>query len=73
MSGSAAYVVKSKQLDLYIAIVDINSLHLHEDVIPELLQHLVESIESDGYVRHPIVVDKGTLVVLDGVHRIGGR
>lgn len=70
MSWSVAYVVKNRQLDLYIAIVDISSLHLHEEIIPELLEHLVESIKTDGYVRHPIIVDKETLVVLDGVHRI---
>jgi len=70
LSGSAAYVVRNKQLDLNIAIVDISSLHLHEDIIPELLRNLVESIEADGYVKHPIIADKDTLVVLDGVHRI---
>lgn len=28
------------------------------------------SIKVDGYVKHPIIVDRKSLVVLDGVHRI---
>lgn len=70
MSGSAAYVVKNKQLDLYILIINISSLHLHEETVPDLLQQLIEAIEADGCVRHPIIVDKKSRVVLDGVHRV---
>jgi len=65
-----AYVVSDKRLRLDITIVKIDSLHLHEDVVPELVKYLMFSIKMDGYVKHPIIVDRKSLVVLDGVHRV---
>jgi hypothetical protein len=57
-------------MNLYISILDIGSLHLHEETIPELLNTLVETIREDKVLKHPIIVDKRTLVVLDGMHRV---
>jgi hypothetical protein len=65
-----AYVVPDKRLRLDIAIVEIDSLHLHEEIVQELLTYLIFSIKTDGYVKHPIIVDRKSLVVLDGVHRV---
>lgn len=65
-----AYVVPDKRLRLDIAIVEIDSLHLHEEVVQELLRYLMLSIKADGYVKHPIIADRKSLVVLDGVHRV---
>ena len=70
MSNPIAYTIINERLNLYIAIRDIDSLHLHEETIPELLQQLAHTIEADGHVRNPIIVDKESLVVLDGMHRI---
>jgi len=67
---SVAYTVRNKRLDFSIAILDVNLLHLHEELIFELLEHLTHSIKADGFIRHPIIVDKESLVVLDGVHRV---
>jgi hypothetical protein len=39
-------------------------------VIPELLNQLVKTISEDGLLKHPIIVDRKTLVVLDGMHRV---
>lgn len=70
LSQSIAYVIKDKRLELDIAVLNVDSLHLHEETIPDLLVHLTQSIESDGLVKHPIIVDRESLVVLDGVHRV---
>lgn len=71
MSQTApAYIIKDDALNLTIAILDISSLHMHEQVIPELLERLASSIATDGCIRDPVIVDKKSLVVLDGVHRI---
>jgi len=51
-------------------VLEISSLHLHEEVIPELLDRLVETISRDAVLKHPIIVDRKTLVVLDGMHRV---
>jgi hypothetical protein len=51
-------------------VLEISSLHLHEKVIPDLLDSLVETISRDAVLKHPIIVDRKTLVVLDGMHRV---
>lgn len=50
--------------------MNISDLHLLEETIPELLDQLTQSIREDGCVKHPIIIDKKSLVVLDGVHRV---
>lgn len=45
-------------------------LCLHEETIPELLERLTQHIQLDGYVKHPIIVDEKSFVVLDGTHRV---
>jgi len=66
----AAYVVKNERLSLNLAILDIDSLHMHEETIPELVEQLAWSVKAEGRVKHPIIVDTESLVVLDGVHRV---
>jgi len=70
LSELAAYVIQDERLKLNIVIRDIESLHVHEKVIPQFLEQLVRSIKADGCIKHPVIVDKNSLVVLDGVHRI---
>ena len=41
----------------------------HEEVCSLHLKKLREEIEKDGCVRDPIIVDKDTMVILDGHHR----
>lgn len=53
-----------------IKLVKIDSLHLHEHSVPEHLKKLYSTMKRDNYVESPIVVDKETHVVLDGVHRV---
>jgi len=48
----------------------VEKLHIHEEVIPNILRKLTEEIRADGYLRHPVIVDLKTLVVLDGMHRL---
>lgn len=67
---SFAYVISHEKLNLYIAIVDVQDLHLHEEVIPAFLEELARSIKEDGCLKHPIIVDKASFVVLDGMHRV---
>ncbi len=48
----------------------IDKLHLHEEVIPEMLSKLVNDFKREGIQRDPIIVDENNLVVLDGMHRV---
>jgi len=68
--ASHVYTIKHGDLILRICILNISNLHLHEEIIPELLQNLKLKIKKDGFQKHPIIVDENSLVVLDGMHRV---
>jgi hypothetical protein len=52
-----------------LRLVRINNLYLHEETQPELLEKLVKNLQIEKTIRHPIIVDRNSLVVLDGTHR----
>jgi len=53
-----------------IKLEKVDKLYIHEEILPKTLHELVETIKKDNCLMHPIVVDKKSLVVLDGMHRI---
>ncbi|WP_455367425.1 hypothetical protein [[Eubacterium] cellulosolvens] len=57
-------------LTLEIAIVKVDDLHPHEEVIPREVKYLSERIYRDNALHHPILVDKNSSTVLDGMHRL---
>lgn len=64
------YSVLHPLITLEIKIVEIDKLHIHEEIISESSQKLIKAIKIDGHIKHPIIVDKNTLVMLDGTHRL---
>lgn len=68
--SSTSYIVKSRNLELKITVEEVSKLHIHEEIIPDILSWLVEKIKRDGVFKDPIIVDEKTLVVLDGMHRV---
>ena len=52
-----------------LTLVHIDKLNGHEEVDPFYLQSLMIEIESDGFLRMPIVVDRHTNTIIDGHHR----
>jgi hypothetical protein len=64
-----AYSINHEGLELDIALVETNSLLIHEEIIPYKLNKLKSNIERDGVQSAPIIVDRDTYVVLDGMHR----
>jgi hypothetical protein len=64
------FKIEAKKLSLEIGLVDIASLHLHEETIPEATEYLVGCLKRDGFLRDPPIVDKNTFVILDGMHRV---
>lgn len=65
-----AYTIHRQRLRLDIALVETKDLLLHEETIPEALKLLEERIEDDDMLRSPVIVDRESLVVLDGMHRV---
>ncbi len=49
--------------------IAIGLLKPHEETCPIHLQNLRDEIKKDGCVKDPIIVDKNTMVILDGHHR----
>lgn len=56
---------------LKIRVEDVDRLRLHEEFIDELLKKLVSAMEEDRFLRDPVIVEEGNLIVLDGTHRVG--
>ncbi len=52
-----------------LTLIHIDKLNDHEEVDPFHLQSLKAEIESDGFLRMPIVVDRHTNAIIDGHHR----
>jgi hypothetical protein len=51
-------------------VLPVEELHIHEEIVPELLEKLLMDMKSGGVVKDPVVVDAKTRVVLDGMHRV---
>jgi L-serine kinase (ADP) len=50
-------------------LLDARRLREHEQVEDEVVRHVIRQIRSEGLVREPIWVAKGTGVILNGHHR----
>lgn len=53
-----------------ITLIDPDDLHAHEDVDPVQVQRVVAQMRASGRFQTPLLVDRHTLVVLDGHHRL---
>ena len=63
-------VIDTPQLRMEIKFVAVESLFIHEETIPIALEKLKQELLEEGILKHPIIVDKETYVVLDGMHRV---
>lgn len=61
--------IQHKKLKLELAVVNVKELHCHEETSSEFVDRLMKRIKGDQMVKHPVLVDKGTLTILDGTHR----
>jgi hypothetical protein len=68
-SQPIAYTIDHEGLRLDIALAPTHRLRIHEETIPERIRILGDRILRDGVQSAPIIVDRGTYVVLDGMHR----
>lgn len=56
-------------LALAFGFLELSALLGHEQTLPGYLAQLTEEIRQDGELRQPIIVDRHSLVILDGHHR----
>jgi hypothetical protein len=63
-------IIQSPQLKMELKIVPLDELFIHEDTIPEALEQLKQELMAFQILKHPLLVDSKTFVVLDGMHRV---
>lgn len=51
-------------------IVNVTGLIPHEQIMEDHLRELLETIRHDGVLRQPVIVDRASMVILDGHHRV---
>jgi len=56
---------------LRLRIARLDDLFLHEEIVPAAFDRLVNAFRNDRALQHPIIVDDGSNVILDGMHRVG--
>lgn len=64
------FKVEAAGIQMEIALVELEKLHIHEEIIPKMLEDLAKAIREDGVAKHPVIADAKTSVVLDGMHRV---
>jgi len=52
-----------------VKLVSLSTLRCHEEINPERLEKLINQITTAGCLKHPVVVDRQSRVILDGHHR----
>ena len=52
-----------------VVIVEHALLKAHERTKKKHVEELVHQIGHDGYIWNPVLVDKNTMIILDGHHR----
>ena len=66
---ASRYTLHLQEFEMGLEIVELQKILPHEEIIPELLEKLICDIRRDGVIKHPVIVDENSLVVLDGNHR----
>lgn len=61
--------IESGKTALVIKLIDIDKTRYHEETIPNLVESISTNIVNSGIQKHPIIVDKNSLMILDGMHR----
>jgi len=64
------FTILHPRITLEITLEEVDTLLFHEQVLESLLRGLVTELVSDQCLRHPIIVDRQSRVVLDGTHRL---
>ena len=67
---TSGFQIKNAKIPITIAMKRLEFLKPHEEIIEEELLSLSRSISRDKVLRHPLVADFKTGVVLDGNHRL---
>ena len=56
--------------DLRVTVRPVSSLLPHEETMPDHVEWVARSISEGGVQKDPVIIDKDTGAVLDGMHRL---
>lgn len=63
------FQIRDGDLELTIALVPVQRLVIHEEIIEEAVAKLMLQIRNWGVIRNPVIVDAQHDILLDGNHR----
>ncbi len=69
-STSDGYQISNARVPILLTLKRIREPKSHEQTIDEDLQRLTAALGKDPVLRHPIIIDNETGLVLDGTHRL---
>ena len=69
-SSLKGYTITNSRIPILITLKKTSDLKPHEETIPEELKKLVKALRDNPVLRHPIIADRQTGIVLDGTHRL---
>jgi L-serine kinase (ADP) len=69
-SSRDGYEIKDSRVPILLSLRRIESLRPHEETVAKELGLIINDLQHDGVLRHPLIADRSTGVVLDGTHRL---
>jgi len=70
-SSRVGYInLKLDDVNIKLSLLKVDSLRIHEKVIPQMLNTLIKKIKRDNVIFDPIVADGKLNFVIDGAHRV---
>jgi L-serine kinase (ADP) len=68
--SSQGYSIAGGKIPILITLKKTTDLKPHEETVAEDLKKLVNALKENPVLRHPIIADMKTGIVLDGTHRL---
>jgi len=69
-SSLKGYSIAGSRIPILITLRKTSDLKPHEETVAADLKTLVEALRANPVLRHPIIADRRTGIVLDGTHRL---
>lgn len=67
---NSRYTLAFQGFEMVLEVAELQKLLPQEEIIPASLEKLSHEIERDKIIKHPIIVDRNSMIVLDGNHRV---
>jgi len=69
-SSLKGYSIADGRISILITLRKTSDLKPHEETVDDDLKRLVNALRNNPVLRHPIIADRRTGIVLDGTHRL---